>query len=624
MAADPDDLTLLRAIAATVPHDADQIASAVLAHMPAFLVVVGLDGRCLWLSRNSPDADAVVGRSLFDFTDPASLDGMKAAFERVARTGQIDRYVGLGPGRRGPRSRYENVVAPIFVDRKVVALVQITRDVSEEWELYEALRDREQRLSLVLDAAGMGTWRFDVANRTVELDERARRIYGIDAPRLDSLTFTRTYIHVDDRAAADENALASLRGRRPYSTENRIVRADGQVRWVSITGSPIVESDVVIALMGTVTDVTDRHEREVRARQLQRLEAVGQLTAGVAHNFNNVLAAIVPTLSLVERRVDASLVPLVRGAEQAASRAADLIGELMTFSGDRAPKKTVEHPTTIVERALQLCRPTFDRGIELSVELARNLPAIHADAAQIEQALLNLLLNARDAVLECGRSAPRVSVRVSGAGQVVTISVEDNGPGVPEQLRDRVFDPFFTTKEVGRGTGLGLSTAYAIAREHGGALRYERAPRGGARFTLEIPASSAEVVPASAAPAMERASSGHILVVDDEPLVRSSIATALEINGLDVSTAGSGDEALTVLARTRGIALVLLDINMPGMPWRETLAAIRELAPAVRVLVFTGGVHQRDDSVDGWLAKPASPDELLGAITRTLATRADR
>jgi PAS domain S-box-containing protein len=624
MAGDPDDLTVLRAIAATVSHDPshERVASAVLAHMPAFLVVVGIDGRCLWLNRRGPGADAIVGRSLFDFTDPESLPGMQAAFDRVARTGQTERYIGLGPGRRGARSRFENIVAPVTIDGQVVALVQITRDVSEEWELYEALRDRDQRLSLVLDAAGMGTWRFDVAARTVELDERARAIYGVDRPRLDSLTFTRTYIHPDDRAVADEVALASLRDRRPYSAENRIVRSDGQERWVAITGSPILgDHGVVLALMGTVIDVTERHEREVRARQVQRLEAVGQLTAGVAHNFNNVLAAIVPTLALVEPRVDASLVPLVRGAAQAASRAADLIGELMTFSGDRAPKKTIEHPRTVVERALQLCRPTFDRGIDLVVELARDLPAIHADAAQIEQALLNLLLNARDAVLDSGRSAPRVTVRVAAAPPAVAITVEDNGPGVSEELRDRVFDPFFTTKEVGRGTGLGLSTAYAIAREHGGRLRYEHAPGGGARFTLELPASTAEAQPAAAVAAMERASSGHVLVVDDEPLVRSSVAAALEINGLEVTTAGSGEEALEVLARTRGIALVLLDINMPGMPWRETLKAIRAIAPTARVLVFTGGVHERDDTVDGWLAKPASPDELLGAITRTLAAR---
>jgi PAS domain S-box-containing protein len=540
----------------------------------------------------------------------------------VATTGQVDRYVGLGPGRSGPRTRYENVVAPLKVDGKVIAFIQITRDVSEEWELYAALRDREQRLSLVLDAAGMGTWRFDVAGRSVEFDERARVIYGFNTGRLDSLTFTRTYIHPDDRAAADEVAIASIRARRPYSAENRIVRSDGQVRWVAITGSPIVgDHDTVVALMGTVTDVTDRHEREVRARQVQRLEAVGQLTAGVAHNFNNVLAAIIPTLELVESRVDPSLLPLVRGAGQAAARAAELVGELMTFSGDRAPRKTVQQPRTVVERALQLCRPTFDRGIDLVVELASDLPMIHADTAQIEQALLNLLLNARDAVLDSQRSSPRVIVRVTAAGQVVAFTVEDNGPGVPEELRDRVFDPFFTTKEVGRGTGLGLSTAYAIAREHGGGLRYEPAPRGGARFTLELPASTAEVGTAAAAPAIAKASSGHVLVVDDEPLVRRSIATALEINGLQVSTAASGEEAIEVLAQTRGIVLVVLDINMPGMPWRDTLRAIRATAPSARVLVFTGGVQERDDSVDGWLTKPATPDELLGAITRTLAGR---
>jgi CheY-like chemotaxis protein len=314
-------------------------------------------------------------------------------------------------------------------------------------------------------------------------------------------------------------------------------------------------------------------------------------------------------------------VPLVQGAAQAASRAADLVRELMTFSGDRAPKKTLERARTIIERALQLCQPTFDRGIDLVADLARDLPSIHADVAQIEQALLNLLLNARDAVLDSGRSSPRVTVRASAVGSIVAITVEDNGPGVPEELRDRLFDPFFTTKEIGRGTGLGLSTAYAIAREHGGRLRYEPAPQGGARFTLELPASTGEVEVASAVTATMRAASAHVLVVDDEPLVRNSVAAALEVNGLEVTTAGSGEEALAVLGRVSGVGLVLLDINMPGMPWRETSKAIRALAPGVRVLVFTGGVQQSDDSVDGWLTKPASPEELVGAITRTLAGR---
>jgi PAS domain S-box-containing protein len=601
--------------------------AAIAAAMPALLVVVDLEGRFLWVNRTIPGIERadVLGRSIFDFTPTDDRATARAALARVRETGQPDHFVGFGPGKRGPRSRYQNWLAPIAPAGEVIAVAMITRDVSEDWELYDALRDREQRLSLVLDAAGMGTWRFELATATLELDDRARAIYGAAAGRVDGRIFTATHIHVDDRAAAQRVALDAFGTRRSYTAENRIVRGDGAIRWVAITGSPVIdEADQVVALMGTVTDVTVRREHESRARQAQRLEAVGQLTAGIAHNFNNMLAAIIPALAMVEREVPPPLAQLTRGAAQAATRAAELVRELMTLAGyRREARRAIEAPATIVEHTLQLCQSTFERTIAIVVDVAAGLPAVEVDAGQIEQAVLNLLLNARDAVR--GRPEAMVAMRVGPAVDpdapgrpMVAFIVEDNGPGIAPKDVERVFDPFFTTKEIGAGTGLGLSTAYAIAREHGGGLRYEPRPGGGARFVMVLPVSATPISVSAAAPAAPARGRGTVLVVDDEGYLRDAVRALLDAAGFVTAGADRGEAALAALAE-QPAQVVLLDVNMPGRPWRDLVLQLRARHPTVKIVVFTGAALAPDEAlVDGWLAKPATPDEIIAALVRVL------
>jgi PAS domain S-box-containing protein len=609
---------LLQAIAKLAPADAGgdgDALRAIVANVPAMLIVVDPIGRIVWVNRPT----ATLGHHVFDYVPSEDHTDVRTVFERVVQTRRPDRFTGYGPGTRGPRSRYETWISPIIAEGRVIALALAARDVSEQWELYEALRDREERLSIVLRAAGMGTWRFDLRTKTVELDERARAIYGLTAARLDSLTFTTTHVHPDDRAEVDKRALASVAERRPYTSQNRIVRSDGQVRWVEITGSPILDDNgAFVALMGTVSDITERRELETRARQAQRLDAVGSLTAGIAHNFNNVLAAIMPALSLIERDVKPSALPLVRGASLATERAADLVRQLMTFAGRNSRQVTVESPGVLVERTVALCRSTFDRAIELRISVDPNLPSIRADAGQIEQALLNLLLNARDAVGETGRVDPMIRVRVTRDGSAIAIVVEDNGTGVPDALRDRIFDPFFTTKPVGAGTGLGLATAYAIAREHGGDLTYSGELGRGAQFTLLIPAVDVAPEVTEAVPRSPVQAQGTVLVVDDDPFVRESVTAVLVDAGFTVLAAESADQAMVVLAGGARIDVVLLDINMPGSSWRTVVHAIRQAYPTTRIVAFTGGIAARDNSVDGWLAKPAHPEAIIEAINTAI------
>lgn len=595
--------------------------------MPAILAVIDPQGHVLWVNRTDsagvPVAE-MLGRSMYDLIPPDDQATARTAVERVVNTNRPDRFVSFGPGLRGPRSRYDTWLRPIAQDNRVIAVALITHDVSEEWELYEALRDREQRLSMVLRAAGMGTWRFDAQSLTIDLDENARAIYGITDARLHSRVFTATHIHPDDRQAVDQKALAAAAEGRPYISRNRIVRTDGTIRWVEITGGPIADDrGKLVGLMGTVVDITDRRELEAQALQAQRLDAVGQLTAGIAHNFNNLLAAIIPTLSLIEGEVLPASRSLVGGALQATERAASLIRQLMTLAGRRSNQdRRVEATGTLIQRTVELCRSTFDRRIALHVEVQPDLPTVRVDVGQIEQALLNLLLNARDAVCEANVTAPEVRVRVTcepaKLPAQIEIVVSDNGPGVPTALRDQIFDPFFTTKPVGSGTGLGLSTAYAIARDHEGDLRCDDVGTG-AKFTLVLPAVEAAPMISTVSPRSETRMHGTVLVVDDEALVRDAVSRVLSDEGFKVSTADTVEQALVRVAAQPEVGVVLLDLNMPGASWRTLVSALRRDYPAVRVVAFTGGTTPKDHTVDGWLAKPASPQAIVDAISKVLA-----
>ena len=352
-------------------------------------------------------------------------------------------------------------------------------------------------------------------------------------------------------------------------------------------------------------DLEARRHLEEQLLHAQKMEAVGQLTAGIAHNFNNMLQAIMGNLSLALNDVAPAQRPFLQEALTSSERAAAMIRQLVLFARKGGP--AMRRPVDLlhaVEQVASICRRTFDHRIYLWTQLPAEPVAVQGDAGQLEQALLNLCLNARDAMDNMDRPA-RLEVVVDqvATGNVnappylhslpqayARIRVMDNGSGMDEAVQARIFEPFFTTKSVDNGTGLGLSTVYAILRDHQGWIECESQPGSGTSFTLYLPILPEGLPLPLAKPAVLAQERGTetLLLVDDEDLVRTTVARMLRRLGYQVLEATGGAEGLEIFARCREhIALVLLDLSMPEMPGQEVYDRLLTLAPTLKILVGT-------------------------------------
>jgi nitrogen-specific signal transduction histidine kinase/CheY-like chemotaxis protein len=389
------------------------------------------------------------------------------------------------------------------------------------------------------------------------------------------------------------------------------------------------EQGQIVKVLGGTLDVTHTRGLEEQLRQAQKLEAIGSLAAGIAHNFNNMLAVILPTLEIVEPRVCAEHERLIRHARHAAQRAAELVRELMTYAGHSASQAKVScNLDSLVDAATEICRRTFDAHIELAVEhLLAPTPVVHCNPVQIEQVLVNLLLNARDAILEAHALRGRVLVRVRGAEpasasgeEAICIDVTDDGVGMDEQTRVRVFEPFFTTKGVGKGTGLGLATSYAIVRDHRGSLRVTSTPGQGSTFTITLPRSPVLPSLLPAQPAKLPSLKANVLLVDDDEHVRGTLQQVLAHAGLGVRVANSGESALQALQQAPDTDVILLDRAMPGGAGEHFVPRMREICPQARIAFLSGQITEEALSklADAVIPKPITGSALLHAIGELL------
>ncbi|MBT6146595.1 MAG: response regulator [Gemmatimonadetes bacterium] len=381
-------------------------------------------------------------------------------------------------------------------------------------------------------------------------------------------------------------------------------------------------------------ETAERRQLQAQLQQAQKMEAVGQLTAGVAHNFNNLLQVILGNLELCQTRPDpGELEELLDQAVDAGDRAAEIIRHLLVFSRQSPSQATAAIDVRRhVEATVEICGRIFDRRIDITCHLPTTAARVMGNAADVEQILLNLLLNARDALQDTQH--PRIVVDVrrerletdrlahpeADAGDYICLSVTDNGPGISAEDQARLFEPFFTTKDVGQGTGLGLFTAYGIARQHGGWLESSMGSGQQTAFRLLLPAVQEEVEAPPTGDTQLPGGRERILIVDDEEMIRAVIGRILERLGYTVVLAQDGPSGVARYQEGLDqIDLVLLDLSMPQMSGIEVLEQIRQLNPDVRVIILTGYAAQEAARAGvPVVQKPVNASRLAQALRETL------
>ncbi|MEQ1954593.1 CHASE3 domain-containing protein [Mesorhizobium yinganensis] len=387
-------------------------------------------------------------------------------------------------------------------------------------------------------------------------------------------------------------------------------------------------------------EIATRQQAEAQLRQMQKMEAIGQLTGGIAHDFNNMLAVIMSAMNLIQRKLkrgENDIEKFVEAATDAASRAANLTARLLAFSRQQPLAPQIIDANRMVTGMSDLLRRTLGEPIRIETVLAGGLWRTFADTSQLENAILNLAVNARDAMPEGGRLTietanchldERYSEQHADvpAGQYVLVAVTDTGTGMPPEVAERAFDPFFTTKEVSKGTGLGLSQVFGFVKQSGGHVKIYSEPGEGTTIKVYLPRYFGEerVQEQAKAPDMVKAPTELVLVVEDDERVRTGTVAALRDLGYTVIHAGGADEAMALLAKNPGTALLFTDVIMPGTNGRKLAELARQNRPDLKVLFTTGFtknavVHNGvlDHGVD-FIAKPFTIDQLALKIREVL------
>jgi signal transduction histidine kinase/CheY-like chemotaxis protein len=520
----------------------------------------------------------------------------------------------------------------------------LERRVTERTRDLEAARET---LAFALDAAGMGSWDLDLANGTSRHSPRFDAIFGYAEP-IPSWTRATFLAHVveEDRPAV-KKAFSAVPETSGIDLECRITRRDGGVRWVATKGQVKYDASGAPArIAGTLVDRTEQHATEEALRQAQKMEAIGQLTGGVAHDFNNLLTVIVGGLDMMLRRPEQvdRVKRLAEAAMGAARRGEQLTQQLLAFSRRQMLRPQTLNPNRLLLDFVPLAERAATGAVELSFDLDPALDPIRIDPAQFEAAVLNLIVNARDA-LEGTTGPARIAVTSRNGhlgtaavadkgvppGPYVVVSVTDTGSGIPPDKLQRVFEPFFTTKEVGKGTGLGLSQVYGFTRSAKGFAQIESEVGSGTMVSLYFPRSTdpaGEEMGAGSASSipLRRAGEGEtVLLVEDDEQVLGMAVESLEELRYRVIVARNAAEALEHLRGVERIDILFSDVVMPGgMNGSQLAVEGQKLRPGVKVLLTSGYVANLDEGqVIGHgempvLNKPYRRDELARSLRLVL------
>ncbi len=510
----------------------------------------------------------------------------------------------------------------------------IGRDVTEQRRAEKRLREQAALLDRARDAIIV----CDMKGRVLYWNQSAGRLYGWTAEEIVGQPLNdRLYLEITPEVLA---AGRVLREKGEWVGELRHLTKGGQEliiegHWTLVRDN----EDRPKSILLINTDITEKKKLEAQFLRAQRLESIGTLASGIAHDLNNVLTPILMVFHLLQKKfTDDQSQRWLLSLRDNTRRGSDLIRQLLTFargvSGERAPLPLAP----LLHDLARMLSDTFPKSVEISCAAADGLRPVTGDATQLTQVLMNLCVNARDAMphggklsIEAANASPGESPARPGteAGHFVLITVTDTGTGIPPEHREKIFDPFFTTREVGQGTGLGLFTVSGIVKNHGGLIDVESAVGKGTRFRIYLPVTESDS-PAQAAEEPTGLPAGHgelILVVDDENVIREIARETLEASGYNVLTARDGAEAVRQCLEHKGeVRAVLVDMGMPYVDGAATIPALRKIDPHLRIIVTSGlggddeGGEAASAGTEIFLPKPYSAERLLKILAEVLAS----
>ncbi len=614
-------------------------------------VLVDAEGRLAYVNRQAArlfgyQAAELLGQPI-EILVPEDLRAVHAEHRRRYASEPAHRPMGIGldlQGRRADGTTFpvDVSLAPLDTpDGQFVAAA--IRDVTAQRRVQDELRRSEQRYRSLVRGAVYGIYRSTVEGRLLEVNPALVEILGYDSEaQVLNLDLARdVYVDPGER----QRLIAEWSGGGAFrNVEAHWRRKDGSVITVLLSGRSVLdERGAVREFEVLVEDVTEQRRFEQHVQQIQRLETVGRLVGGVAHDFNNLLTVILGSTELLLETVpegDARRSEVVE-IREAAARAAALTKQLLAFSRQQPWHARVLDPNQLVASIERMARRVIGEDVELVVSLAQGVPAVKADPSQLEQVLMNLIVNARDAMPRGGRLAiatARYDVAAGEAarhpvvppGHYATISVADTGCGMDEETRSYAFEPFFTTKEPGKGTGLGLSTVHGIVQQAGGHVWIDSEPGRGTTVTVYLPVADRDAEPEEQATGVERASPGWetILLLEDDDPVRKAARRILEHHGYTVLEARSGPEAVALAQQHQGpIHLLLADVVMPEMGGRRSAEHLAMLRPEMKVLYMSGypergpREEQAPEPDAPFLAKPFTVYSLGAKVREVLDQR---
>jgi len=617
-----------------------QLSDEIINKVNALIIVSNRDGG---IEYASPSFDHVLGYKPEDLLNDGwwkvlseDLAERRKEKTKTARCARGEQPVGDAPYERQIVDARGNLRWVLWQDTLGLndTLIGVGQDITERKLADEQLREQAALLDITGDAIVVR----NLDHRILFWNNGAERLYGMTSA--DAIGQSAHDLFEQESCSGIGNAYESVIENGTWSGELRQVTKQGKTltvesRWTLMSD----ESGKPKSILVVNTDVTEQRQMEVQFRRAQRLENIGTLAGGIAHDLNNVLTPILMSIQALQKRHgDERTQQLLSTIDLSARRGADIVKQVLTFARGTEGERTLLQPKHILREIEKITKETFPRSIEIKPNIATDLWTITGDATQLHQIILNLLVNARDAMPEGGTlslRAANVVLDEAGArqhlnakpGNYVIFAVKDTGTGIPPEVLDKIFDPFFTTKEVGKGTGLGLSTVMAIVKSYTGFILVDSKAGEGTEFSVYIPATGSV---ASARSDEDRLNlpSGHgeaILVVDDELSIRQITKETLEAYGYRIETAKDGIDALTLIEKDPNkFSLVLTDMMMPNMDGGSLIRTLRHHAPNIKVVAVSGITDHdvlekiKKSKIEAFLPKPIETSNLLKVLDSVL------